>query len=510
MKTEFISLFVILLVSTIAPIVAKLIPKRMLPETVLLLLAGAVLGPHMLGFIQVGDAINMLSELGMAFLFLLAGYEIDPKILSGEQGKRGFKTWLVTAVLAGCVMLYIGYLYYWNINRIEMLTLAITFTTTAIGTLIPILKERKLNDTPVGNAVLSYGTWGELCPVIAMALLLSSRAEWKTVVILLAFAAICVIAAVVPVHAKKAGHAIYRLVATSRNTSQNMVRLTILLLIGLVTLSEVFDLDVVLGSFAAGFVLRYIIPEGDESLELRIDAISYGFFIPIFFVVSGTKINLYAIGAQPKLLAEFIAILLLVRAIPVLISLSREKDRLSIHHRISVALYCTTALPVIVAVTTLAVNSGSMEQETAGILIAAGAITVLLMPLLASGAYALADVHPIVALKEIVKKPQDTRSIIEEHVELERMLHAQEKQDKIEAHKLGFIKGEPSWQTIAYSLQKKSEKREELLNRLDEVKQEIAKQDESTEHAIARRAIKEHKRRQKEVGRENLHAPQSK
>lgn len=177
MKTEFISLFIILLISAVAPIVAKLIPKRMLPETVLLLIAGAVLGPHMLGFIQVSEAINMLSELGMAFLFLLAGYEIDPKVLSGEQGKRGLKTWIVTAVLAGIVMLYIGYLYYWNLNRIEMLTLAITLTTTAIGTLIPILKERNLNDTPVGNAVLSYGTWGELCPVIAMALLLSSRAE---------------------------------------------------------------------------------------------------------------------------------------------------------------------------------------------------------------------------------------------------------------------------------------------------------------------------------------------
>lgn len=125
-----------------------------------------------------------------------------------------------------------------------------------------------------------------------------------------------------------------------------MMRVTVLLLVGLVTLSAVFDLDIVLGAFAAGFVLRYVIPEGNDSLEKKLDGLAYGFLIPVFFVVSGAKINLMAVFAQPLLLVGFIVMLLLIRAVPVFVALSTGKDThdLSSHNRLTVALYCTTAL----------------------------------------------------------------------------------------------------------------------------------------------------------------------
>lgn len=506
MKQEFISLFFIALVAACTPLIARLIPRRMLPETVIMLLAGALLGPHMAGVIQTSEIMDMFSDLGVGFLFLLAGYEIDTKHLTDKDGKRGLITWLASFVLSfGCAIMLC--IYTGNKSPMGFIAMAIALCTTALGTLIPILKERNLNDTPVGNAILSYGTWGELCPVIAIALLLSSRAEWKTILILIAFILVCVVLAVVPAKAKKAGHVIYQVLETKRKTtSQSMVRVTILLLIGLLTLSETLGLDIVLGSFAAGFILRYIVPEGDEDLEIKLNGIGYGFFIPLFFIVSGAKIDLAAVGAMPTLLVAFILILLEIRAIPIIVALSMDKEEecLSIHHRFSVALYCTTALPVVVAVSSIAVNAGAMTQNVASVLVAASAITVFIMPLLGSIAYSLIDFKPFEAINEIMHRPRDMKAILKEHAELERLLKLQDQRNQAKARKLGLIKGEPSWVDTAYKMQKQNEEKQKLLNRLDEVKQELAAKDSSTEHAITKRALKIHEKLAHEVGREHL------
>lgn len=314
MTVNLVSLTMIALVAAVCPLAARLVPNKLVPETVFLLVAGALLGPYLAKVIHLTDSVNLLSNLGLAFLFLLAGYEINPKNLTGSQGKRGLGTWIVSFAAA---LLVVGLFPAFSDNHFERIAMAIVLTTTALGTLMPILKERELMETRVGESILAYGTWGELCPVLAMALLLSSRAEWKTVLILLAFIALCVLVAVVPARARKAGHRLFKFLTDNADTtSQTMMRVTVLLLVGLVTLSAVFDLDIVLGAFAAGFVLRYVIPEGNDSLEKKLDGLAYGFLIPVFFVVSGAKINLMAVFAQPLLLVGFIVMLLLIRAVP--------------------------------------------------------------------------------------------------------------------------------------------------------------------------------------------------
>ena len=428
MAVEFLSLAVISLVALICPLVAQAIPGKPVPETVFLLIAGALLGPHLAGAIELTESVSLLSELGLAFLFLLAGYEINPDNLTDSQGKRGAVTWLVTLALA---FVAVRLSPYFSVSHIDGLAVAIALTTTALGTLMPILKERGLMDTPVGRSILSYGTYGELFPIIAMALLLSSRAHWLTVLILVGFIAIAVLAAVFSSKARKAGHALFRVLEENADTtSQTLMRATVLLLIGLVTLSALFGLDIVLGAFAAGFVLRYVIPEGNHSLETKLDGVAYGFLIPVFFVASGAKIDLSAVFAQPVLLAWFIAMLLLIRAVPIFVALSTGKSTrdMSPLNRVTVALYCTTALPIIVAVTSVAVNVGAMAQETASVLVSAGAITVFLMPLLASVTYRVVDAKPIVAVKEIAKNPREAGAIVRDHIALERMLIRQDRE----------------------------------------------------------------------------------
>ncbi len=125
-----------------------------------------------------------------------------------------------------------------------------------------------------------------------------------------------------------------------------------------------FDLDIVLGRVRRGFVLRYIIPEGDHDLERKLEGIAYGFLIPLFFITSGAKINLMSVLDRPIALIIFIVALLLIRAVPIYISLSTDRRTrdISSHNRLTIALYCTTALPIIVAVTSVAVKAGRSRR----------------------------------------------------------------------------------------------------------------------------------------------------
>lgn len=149
-------------------------------------------------------------------------------------------------------------------------------------------------------------------------------------------------------------------------------------------LAFLFQLDVVLGAFAAGFILRFVTPNGNHTLNLKHEGVGYGFLIPVFFVVSGASIDVKAVVANPALLITFIIMLLLVRAVPIFVAttLDHRVNPLDPQDKLTVSLYCTMALPLIVAVTSLAVQGGTMHQTTASTLVAAGAVTVFLMPLL--------------------------------------------------------------------------------------------------------------------------------
>ena len=384
MDTDFISLAIISIVAAIVPLIANRIPNKLVPETVLLLIAGAVLGPYALNVVNTTDAVSLLSELGMAFLFLLAGYEIDPRNLTGRQGRSSVITWLVSFAIATIIVMVFTSA---ETGSIGATAAAIALTTTAIGTLMPILAERGLLGTRIGDLVLSYGTYGEIMPILAISLLLTTRAKWVTVIILLLFAAIAVVVGVQAKRFRHVGNQAYDFLVDRANSgSQTLVRATICLLICLVAISAIFDLDIILGAFAAGFVLRYVVPEGNRSLEHKLEGIGYGFLIPLFFVVSGASIDLSAIGAKPLMLVVFIVLLLVVRFVPIMVSLRLNRQTRNMHwsDRITVAFYCTTALPLIVAVTNVAVRAEAMDPATASVMVAAGAISVFLMPLLAS------------------------------------------------------------------------------------------------------------------------------
>ncbi len=432
MTIDFISLAIILLVSAAVPIIARPIPNKAVPETVFLLFFGAILGPSGAGIIHTDEVISFFGDMGMAFLFLLAGFEINPRNLVGNQGKHALFCWVFSFALALGLAAVAGI---FAQSTLDGFAVAIAVTTTALGTLLPILKERGLMGTPIGNTIIAYGTWGELMPVLAMALLLTSRGKLESTCVLLALVALCVLVAGFGRAVRKYSTKLFDfLVEGSQTTSQTYVRMTMLLLVSLLAFAAVFELDLVLGAFAAGFVLRFLVPEENTTLEMKLNGMAHGFFIPVFFVVSGCGVNLSAVAADPVMLLGFIGILVLVRAVPVFISVSvgRETRGMAAGSRVSVALYCTTALPLIVACTSVCVNAGTMSENVASVLVSAGAITVFVMPLLAMCAQRVADARPLQAVDEVAHDNKDLKTVVHEHVAMAQLMSVERKEELLE------------------------------------------------------------------------------
>jgi Kef-type K+ transport system membrane component KefB len=179
-----VSLFWIAVCAVAAPLIAGLVPRKLLPEVVLLLGFGVLIGPHGIQLATATEGVEVLSDLGLAMLFLLAGYEINLKELTGRGGRRALVTWLICIAIAGGLVYLLGTFEAINAEA----AIAIVLTSTALGTLLPILKEQGLVHTRFGRAILNHGAVGELSPVLAMALLLGTRGALGSILALVIFA----------------------------------------------------------------------------------------------------------------------------------------------------------------------------------------------------------------------------------------------------------------------------------------------------------------------------------
>jgi Kef-type K+ transport system membrane component KefB len=379
------SLFWIALCAVAAPVLAALVPRRLISEVVLLLGLGVLIGPGGLGLAAVGEGLEALRQLGLGMLFLLAGYEIELKELIGHGGRRALVTWLICCALALGLVGVVGLT-----GAVHAEIAVAALVSTALGTLLPILRDNGQLNTKLGSAVINHGAFGELCPIIAMALLLSSRGALASIGVLTIFTVVAVIFTLPSARLRPGSRMHQLIVGSSETTAQITVRLVLLLLISLGGLAIAFDLDVVLGAFAAGFVLRRALPDGDESLEHKLEGLAFGLLIPIFFITSGMTIDPAAIAADPLGLLIFVLAILVIRGGPIYLSSRTERDPHTRERVFSgvqstqIALYGATGLPIIVAVTAVAVKSEHMSSSNASLLVAGGAITVLLLPMTAA------------------------------------------------------------------------------------------------------------------------------
>jgi Kef-type K+ transport system membrane component KefB len=361
-------------VAAIAPVLVAWLPGPRIPQVVVLLAGGVLIGPQVLGWAD-RAAIDLLANVGLGFLFLLAGYELDLELFRVRPGRLAIVGWLVSVAVA---MATVGILAAAGLVR-AFVPVALGLTTTALGTLLPILRDNDMLGGRFGRYLLAAGAVGELFPIFAIALFLGASNKFVALMSLLAVGLLAVVLSQAPRLIR--GRRLERILQEGEgSTAQTTVRWTVVLLLLLLVVAADFGLDVVLGAFLAGIVLRRWAPGDTHALESKLDAIGYGFFIPLFFVASGMGLDIRSIGEAPLRLLAFFVLLLVVRGVPALVLYRRDLPAVQ---RVEMMLLTATALPLLVALAEIGLRNGTMLHENAAALVGAGALSVLVYPMAA-------------------------------------------------------------------------------------------------------------------------------
>jgi Kef-type K+ transport system membrane component KefB len=382
---SFGSLAVVMGVAFLAPLTLGLMPRLRLPAVVVEIVLGIVVGPDVLGWAEVDEPVRILSLVGLAFLLFLAGLELDLDQLRGRLlriAATGFLLSLALAVAAGFALDAAG------LVRSPLLA-AVILTSTSLGLVIPVLKEGGHSDSQLGQLVLAGASIGDFAAVILLSLLFSrDSTDTTTKLVLLGgfliFVGVLVVSLTLHTRSMPISRVLLRLQDT---TAQIRVRGAMLLLILMVVLAEQFGLETILGAFVAGALLGVVDRDATRThpqFRIKLEAIGYGFLIPVFFVASGISFDLSALLDEPSTLARvpvFLAALLVVRGVPALV----YRSLVGLRSSIAAGLLQATSLPFIVAATQIGIALGVVSPASAAAFVAAGLVSALVFPAAALG-----------------------------------------------------------------------------------------------------------------------------
>jgi Kef-type K+ transport system membrane component KefB len=389
---SFSGLLILTAVAFGAPFLLGLFPRIRLPVVVLEIVAGIAVGPSVLGWVHLDQTIAVISTLGLAFLLFLAGLEIDFARLRGRVltlTAIGFAVSFAIAVVVGFGLQLAGL-------ADAPLLVAITLSATSLGVLIPVLKDAGESGSTLGQLVIAAGSIADFGAIILLSVFFTG--EGGTGATLLLIGSLLALAAVVLLAVRGAERSMRiraNLLRLQDTTAQIRVRGAMVLLVGFAAIAESLGLEAILGAFAAGAILTLL--DSDQSMthpqfRRKLEAIGFGFFIPIFFVTTGVRYDLDALLANTStvvMVPLFLVALLAVRGLPTLL----YRRLLDTRQAAIAGLLQSTSLPFIVAATAIGLDLGVIDAATSAALIAAGLLSVVIFPatglaLLRSGGHA--------------------------------------------------------------------------------------------------------------------------
>lgn len=365
-----------------------------IPSVVLELLLGVLIGPVVLGWARQGEVVTAISDLGLSMLMFLAGYEIDFGRIRGQPLRLAVTGWLISLaaglIIAGAVVLWLDGSSPDDLvahHSAAALVIGLAITTTALGTILPPVRDAGLLPTPLGGRVLAIGALGEFGPIVAVALLLTTDNPARTALLLAGFVVLAL--AGVWLATRKRPPRLARLVTATLGTStQVAVRLAMLVVVFMLWVALRLGLDALVGAFSAGIIVKAFLGKGSRTeahvVESKLEGIGFGFLVPFFFVMSGVKLDLKALAASPAVIGTipvFLLLFLLIRGLPTLVL--HRADSLAKSGRNALALFASTQLPMVVVITNIGVQVGAIKTSTAAALVTAGMLSVLIFPLLA-------------------------------------------------------------------------------------------------------------------------------
>ena len=378
-ETQIATLFVAVALAAWLP---SLLPWLALPAAVLELGLGILIGPHGLQLDGNGPVISLFSTLGMAVLFMRAGFEVEPDMVRGQALRLAWQGWLGSAALA--VVAAAGLVLLGGFPSASWPWLALALSTTALGVVQPLLRDRGTLPASYTRVLVASAGFGEVMPTILLSLVVA-RADRiaNQVLMILGFSGGCALLLWLAIRHRHRWEAF--LERTMHDSAQLPIRLTMGLLVLMVVIGNLVQINLVLGALVTGVLLRYGTSERHhQALADRLDGLGSGFLIPLFFINSGMRLDFSALGTHPLavLWIPVVALLmLLVRGIP-MAALARPV--LPSAARWALALDCGTQLPLVVAIAMLALQRNVLSAAESTALVAGAMTTVMLFPALAA------------------------------------------------------------------------------------------------------------------------------
>jgi len=380
---HFTNLLIVVAAGVLAPLVLGFFPLIRLPAIVLEIVLGIVIGPSVLGWVKPDLPVSILALIGLAFLLFLSGLEIDVERLRGPILKLtafGFAVSFAIAIVIGIGLHAGGFVK-------SPLFVAIVLVATSLGVIVPVLKDSGNISSSFGQLVIAAASIADFGAIILLSVFFSGRGSTSTAGTLILLGVFGLVVALVGLaiagveHSMSLARVLRRLQDT---TAQIRVRAAFLLLIAFTALADSVGLETILGAFAAGALLSLI--DRDDAMthpqfRLKLEAVGFGVFIPVFFVTSGVRFDLNALFASTSTVARvplFLIAIYLARGLPAFVYV-----RLLGRSRAVIAgVLQATSLPFIVAATQIGVQLGVVTRASAAGLVAAGLLSVIISPAL--------------------------------------------------------------------------------------------------------------------------------
>ena len=365
-------LLIVVAVAFAAPFLLGLAPGLRIPAVVLEIVAGIVVGPSVLGWVQVDATIEVLATIGLGFLLFLGGLEVDFRRLRGPLLRLTAGGYALSFALAVAVSFALG---------VETpLLVAIALSATSLGVLIPVLKDTGRIESRLGQLVIAGASIADFAAIVLLSLFFAGEGgPGATLVLIGALLGLALAVFAVVRGAQRSMRIRADLLRLQDTTAQIRVRGAFVLLVGFAAAAEALGLEVILGTFAAGAIVSLADPDRamtHPDFRRKLEAIGFGVFIPIFFVASGVGFDLGALGGSIAMVPLFLLALLVARGIPALLY-RRLLDRREL---LVAGLMQATSLPFLVAATAIGRELGLIGAGEGAALVGAGLISVLLFP----------------------------------------------------------------------------------------------------------------------------------
>lgn len=391
-STSLMSLMIVVTIAFLIPIVLHQLKLKALPIVVAEIVAGLIIGKSGFNLVVEDPWLKLLSLLGFIYLMFLSGVEIDFSMVRGRSQRRKKEpNPLAVSLIIFSLMLLISYAMALGLVKLGFISdpylLTLIIATISLGVVMPVLKERKLMETGLGQTILLITVISDFITMILLAVYLSSLSNDMVKMLLLLVFFILVFATYVLAR-RFSHHGFFAMLSTG--TAQLGTRAIFALILLFVVLSESLGVENILGAFLAGVIVSLLMP--NRAFVRQLDTFGYGFLIPIFFVMVGINLDIWQLFANPK-------IVLLIPLLIVLIFLSKMVPSLLLKiwypwpKVLGAGFLMSSTLSLVIAASTIAFEVGIIDSQMHGALILVAILTCLIFPIIFNKIFPKEDEH---------------------------------------------------------------------------------------------------------------------